>query len=56
MPCCAALTPGDAVACLLLAQSLGANVVFYNWSFGLFTAAWATLLGLVVPLCYLVAA
>lgn len=37
-------------------QSLGADNVFYNWSFGIFTAAWATLLGLVVPLCYIVAA
>ena len=52
-----------ATACVIVAdaasspaaQSLGANVVFYNWSFGLFTAAWATLLGLVVPLCYIVA-
>jgi hypothetical protein len=34
---------------------LGADNVFYSWSFGLFTAGWATLLGLVVPLCYLVA-
>ena len=34
---------------------LGASSVFYSWSFGLFTAAWATILGLVVPLCYMVA-
>ncbi len=31
----------------------GADSVFYSWSFGIFTAAWATLLGLVVPLCYI---
>jgi len=36
-------------------QTLGAQTVFYSWSFGLFTAAWAAMLGLVVPLCYLVA-
>ena len=35
--------------------SLGADEVFYSWSFGLFTAAWATVLGLVVPLCYIMA-
>ena len=30
-----------------------ADSIFYSWSFGLFTASWATLLGLVVPLCYI---
>jgi hypothetical protein len=34
---------------------LGADSVFWSWSFGLFTAAWAAILGLVVPLCYIVA-
>ena len=33
--------------------SLGADNVFFNWSFGIFTAAWAITLGLVVPLCYI---
>jgi hypothetical protein len=36
-------------------STLGADSVFYSWSFGLFTAAWATVLGLVVPLCYIAA-
>ena len=30
-----------------------ADSIFYNWSFGLFCAAWAVILGLVVPLCYI---
>jgi hypothetical protein len=35
---------------LLLA---GANNVFYGWSFGVFTAAWAVMLGFVMPLLYI---
>ena len=30
-----------------------ADNVFFSWSFGLATAGWASLLGLVVPLCYI---
>jgi hypothetical protein len=31
------------------------NHVFWDWSFGTFTAAWALALGLVAPLCFIAA-